>query len=415
MKTRTIALTDLHPDPLNARQHNPRNIGMIADSIGAVGVSRSGVIDEDGTILAGNGTFEALTQRGIKKVQVIETDGEEWVVVQRSGLTDKQKRQLSITDNRASDLATWDGALLQAQDVDLTVFWDENELRALRMEEEQGTQTNEEDAPPIDHAVELQVQYGTAVGQVWGLGDHRLVCGDCTSDILKVLREKETIDLVWTDPPYGVSYGDKNQFLNAIGRGNRIQKLIANDHGSEMDTELLCRTALAQAVAHATAGACAYVAIPSRLQRRFIDAFNASGFTYKHQLIWVKNQFVFGRSDYHYRHEPILYGWKENGPHYWNGGHAQDSIFEIDKPHVSDVHPTMKPVRLVEKMIQNSSRPGGIVYDPFLGSGTTLIACENLTRHCRGIEIDPGYVAVTLQRWATLTGQEPILLQDTSS
>jgi hypothetical protein len=134
----------LHPDPLNVRQHNPRNIGMIADSIGAVGVSRSGVIDEDGTILAGNGTFEALAQRGIKKVQVIETDGEEWVVVQRSGLTDTQKRELSIADNRASDLATWDGALLKAQDVDLTAFFSHKELSALR-ENQIFEQDNEED------------------------------------------------------------------------------------------------------------------------------------------------------------------------------------------------------------------------------------------------------------------------------
>lgn len=138
MKTRTIALTDLHPDPQNARKHNSRNIGMIADSIGEVGVSRSGVIDEEGTILAGNGTFEALTERGIKRVQVIETDGEEWVVVQRSGLTEEQKRKLSIADNRASDLATWDGALLKAQDVDLAPFFSAEELSVLNSEMEQG-------------------------------------------------------------------------------------------------------------------------------------------------------------------------------------------------------------------------------------------------------------------------------------
>jgi DNA modification methylase len=141
----------------------------------------------------------------------------------------------------------------------------------------------------------------------------------------------------------------------------------------------------------------------------FIRAFESAGFTYKHGLVWVKNQFVIGMSDYHFRHEAILYGWLENGSHYWCGDRSQDSVFEIDKPHVSDLHPTTKPMALVARMIANSSRSGEIIYDPFLGSGTSLVAAHQLERVGYGVEISPEYTVVALQRLADL-GLEPKLI-----
>jgi len=176
-----------------------------------------------------------------------------------------------------------------------------------------------------------------------------------------------------------VSYADKNKFLNRSDRGNRIQKPIANDHLSETEIEALFRAALAAAVPHCEQGAAIYATVPGgSLQMCFIRAFESAGFTYKHGLVWVKNQFVIGMSDYHFRHEPVLYGWLENGPHYWCGDRSQGSVFEVDKPHVSDLHSTQKPVELVARMIANSSRAGEIIYDPFLGSGTSLVAAHQL-------------------------------------
>ena len=222
----------------------------------------------------------------------------------------------------------------------------------------------------------------------------------------------EKIRCVWTDPPYGVSYADKNEFLNALDRGNSNQTPIENDHMSEADTEKLTADALRLAVANADVAASCYVACPpGALLPHFIAAVAASGFTYKHSLVWVKNQFVLGRCDYHYKHEVILYGWIENGAHYFVDDHTKCSVIEVDKPRSSAKHPTMKPVELVTAMIENSTRKTEIVYEPFSGSGTTIIACEQLGRRCRAVEISPGYVAVALERWATATGKTPVLIQ----
>jgi DNA modification methylase len=265
----------------------------------------------------------------------------------------------------------------------------------------------------IDQAAELQTKWGTARGQAWEIGPHRLVCGDCREKavVRRLWRDGgPKIRLVWTDPPYGVSYSDKNKFLNRGDRGNRIQTPITNDHLTPAEIEALFRDALAAVVKHCEPGATCYAAVPGgALQVCFIRAFESAGFTYKHGLVWIKNQFVIGMSDYHFRHESILYGWLENGSHYWCGDRSQDSVFEIDKPHVSDLHPTTKPVELVARMISNSSRTGEIIYDPFCGSGTTLVAAHQLGRVGYGVEISPEYVAVALQRLADL-GQEPKLI-----
>jgi len=158
------------------------------------------------------------------------------------------------------------------------------------------------------------------------------------------------------------------------------------------------------------AGAVCYATVPSGpLLVRFIAGFNQGGFDFRHLLVWAKQQFVTGMSDYQYRHEPILYGWRPNGPHYFVKDRSQSTIFEVDKPHVSDRHPTTKPVQLIARMIANSSREGEIVYDPFCGSGSTLLAAHQLNRIGYGVEIDPGYVAVALERLAAL-GLKPELV-----
>jgi DNA modification methylase len=214
--------------------------------------------------------------------------------------------------------------------------------------------------------------------------------------------------MVWTDPPYGVSYADKNQFLNAFDRGNRVQKAIANDDGAQAAS--IFSAALRIAVMRAEKGASCYATVPGgRLLPKFIAAFDDSGFTFRNSLVWVKQQFVIGRSDYHFRHEHILYGWREDGAHYFTEDRTQDSVFEVDKPHISALHPTTKPVELIARMIGNSSRPAELVYDPFSGSGSTIVAAHQLGRIGYGSELDPGYVAVALERLSML-GLKPELI-----
>jgi DNA modification methylase len=237
------------------------------------------------------------------------------------------------------------------------------------------------------------------------------VCGDSRDEHLwEALLGGRKVRLVWTDPPYGVSYADKNEFLNSQDRGNRNQTPIANDHMTAQATEDLCREALVMACAHAEKGGAVYVACPPGTPLpHFIAAVAASGYTFKHSLAWVKQQFVLGRCDYHYRHETILYGWKEDGAHYFVDDHTKDSVFNVDKPHRSEEHPTMKPVELVAQMVENSSKRGEVVADPFLGSGTTLIACEQLGRVCVGFELAERYCDVICERYCRMTNKQATL------
>jgi DNA modification methylase len=265
----------------------------------------------------------------------------------------------------------------------------------------------------LDRAAELQMKWGTAAGQAWQIGPHRLVCGDCRDEgpVGRLWRDGgPKLRMVWTDPPYGVDYAAKNAFLNRSDRGNRIQAPIENDKLTAGETGIMFKQALAVARQFAEPGAACYATVPSGpLLFYFFQAFTAAGFTFHAQLTWVKHHFVIGMADYHHRYEPILYGWLPDAAHYFVDDRSQDDVFEVDKPHISDLHPTTKPVELVARMVANSSRRGETVYDPFCGSGTTLVACEQLGRTGYGVEISPEYVAVAVQRLADL-GLEPKLL-----
>jgi len=264
----------------------------------------------------------------------------------------------------------------------------------------------------LDKAAELQRRWDTQPGQLWAIDSHRLLCADCrqAEQVQRLWQDGARFRQILTDPPYGVGYAAKNQYLNRSDRGNRIQKPIENDHLSPAETALLFQTALQQSLPYALPGAAVYASVPSGpLLPRFIAAFEAAGFSYKHMLVWIKSNFVISMADYHARHEVILYGWRENGPHYFTSDRRQDSVFEVDKPRSSEFHPTTKPVELLARMISNSSRPGEVIFDPFSGSGSTLLAAHQLGRVGYSVEIDPGYVAVALQRLTQL-GLKPRLL-----
>jgi DNA modification methylase len=265
--------------------------------------------------------------------------------------------------------------------------------------------------PQIDKVEELRDKWSTESGQLWQAGPHRLVCGDSRDpDTIRRLWERgEKFRMLWCDPSYGVDYAGKNKLLNRTDRGNRIQRPIANDELEPQEVAAMFRDALRESLAFAAKGAACYATVPSgTLLPYFIAAFNDSGFTFKHLLVWVKQHFVIGMGDYQQRHEPVLYGWREDGPHFFVPDRCQSSVFEVDKPHASGLHPTTKPIALMARMIANSSRPGDIVYDPFCGSGSTIVAAAQLRRVGFGCELDPAYLAVELERLAAL-GLKPEL------
>lgn len=264
--------------------------------------------------------------------------------------------------------------------------------------------------PQIDKAEELRIKWGVETGQLWQLGEHRLICGDCTDKmVVDRVMAGEKARLVWTDPPYGVKYGDKLEAANPMGYRVRT---IQNDDLPADKLEEFIRSALKNAADVSVDGAAIYVASPPGTPLpALIASFAGSGFEYHWGLIWLKDQLVLGRGDYHFKHENILYGWKPGAGHYFTDDRTQTSVFEYPRPKRSEEHPTMKPVELVEHMVKNSSELDDIVFEPFSGSGSTLIACERLSRKCRAVEISPAYVAVALQRWADVTGKTPVILE----
>ena len=267
----------------------------------------------------------------------------------------------------------------------------------------------------VDKADELREKWGTATGQLWtipsknGKGEHRLLCGDSTNaeDVARVM-DGEKAQLVVTDPPYGVDYGDKNAFLNSTDGGNRIETAIVGDYGTKADIQETWKSAFKNMSDVMGAGAAVYCFMPQGGDQMMMMMMmmTGAGIEPRHEIIWLKNNHVLGRSDYQYKHEPILYAWKEGGHKFYGG--FQTSIIECDRPQKSGLHPTTKPVELICKLIVNSSLQTEYVYEPFNGSGTTLVACESTGRFGRGIEIDPRYVAVTLQRLADI-GLTPTL------
>ena len=395
-----LPLSALLPDPRNARAHGERNVALIASALREVGAARSVVVDEDGVVLAGNATVAAAARAGLTRVRIVETDGTELVAVRRSGLTDQQKHKLALYDNRAAELADWDADILAslADELDLSTLWETDELADLlgSLDEPIPLLADPEEVPELGEAPITQP------GDRWRLSAHRLLCGDATKpEDLARLMPGERARCLWTDPPYGVSYVGKT----------RDALTFANDDAAGLAG--LLRASFTTAQAALAPGAAFYVAHPAGpLSLTFLQIVAELGWTLRQSLVWVKDGFVLGHADDHYRHEPILYGFLPGGQGRlgrggsgWCGGDAQDSVFEHPKPQSSPDHPTSKPVALVEAMLRNSTTKGDLVLDPFGGSGSTLIACETLGRAARLLELDPRYCDVIVRRWEQVTGQ----------
>jgi DNA modification methylase len=242
----------------------------------------------------------------------------------------------------------------------------------------------------------------TALGQLWLIGGrHRLLVGDCTlpENVDRLLRDSR-IELVWTDPPYGVSIGQKNRFLNSIAPSNRIEEDLCNDSLDEVALSGMLCAAFDNVAGHCTPGASWYVAAPAGPLHVIFGTVLKDRGILRQMIVWVKNNATFSPmgNSYHWRHEPILYGWLPDGAHRYHGDRKQDTVWEIDRPQASPDHPTTKPLELVARAVRHSSLPDQIVCDPFLGSGTTLIAAHRLNRTCYGCELDPKYADVILKR-----------------
>jgi len=257
-----------------------------------------------------------------------------------------------------------------------------------------------------DELPEPPAEAVSCLGEVYELGPHRLVCGDCTDpSVIASLMGDERADCAWTDPPYGVSYAAKNEFLTKFDRGSQQTSEIANDSLSPADLQALLKRAFASMLSVSKPGAAWYVAAPSGdIFLAFAQELAAIG-VWRHTLAWVKNCMVLGRADYHYKHESVFYGWVPGGTHKWRSDRSQTSVLLFDRPVRSIDHPTMKPVALVAYCVGNNTDPGDIVLDVFGGSGTTLLACAQLGRVARLVELNPVYCDVIRRRWTAWARQ----------
>jgi DNA modification methylase len=387
-------LGELIPYARNPRTHSDAQVAQIAASISEFGWTNPVLVDGQNGIIAGHGRLLAARKLGLERVPVIEL----------AQMSEAQKRAYVLADNQLALNAGWDEALLRLELADLSdlgfdmslIGLAEGELERLLAGEGKVGLTEDDNAPALPE------QAVSRPGDLWVLGEHRLLCGDATvlADVEHVLGG-QLADMTWTDPPYNVDYA--NSPKDKL-RGKH--RPILNDNvGSGFEAFLsdACVNVLS-----VTKGAC-YICMSSSELHSLQRAFAAAGGKWSTFVVWAKNTFTLGRADYQRQYEPILYGWKEGRDHYWCGARDQGDVWFFDKPVCNDLHPTMKPVALVERAIRNSSKSRDIVLDPFGGSGSTLIACEKAGRQARLVELDPKYCDVIVTRWQEFSGSAATL------
>lgn len=388
MKTTTemqlVSIAKLVPYVNNARTHSPEQITKLRSSLREFGFINPIIIDRDFNVIASHGRILAAKEEGITEVPCVFADH----------LSEAQKKAYIIADNRMAMDAGWDEELLrveieslQGMDFDpLLTGFDEKELAALF---DGGVDAKEDD---FDVEAELEKPAFSKLGDVWTLDRHRLVCGDSTkAEIFTLLMDGVKANLVITDPPYNVNYeGSAGKIKNDNMAGEKFYEFLL---AAFQNIESVMASDASIYVFHAdTEGI--------NFRRAFADA----GFYLSGCCIWKKQSLVLGRSPYQWQHEPVLYGWKKNGKHQWYTGRKETTIWEFDKPKKNGDHPTMKPIQLLAYPIRNSSMANSVVLDPFGGSGSTLIACEQTDRICRTIELDEKFCDVIINRYIEQAG-----------
>ena len=394
MKTTTemqlVPISKLVPYVNNARTHSPEQITKLRSSLREFGFINPVIIDREFNVIAGHGRILAAKEEGIQEVPCVFADH----------LTEAQKKAYIIADNRMAMDAGWDEELLrveieslQGMDFDpLLTGFDAKELAALF---DDGTEAQEDD---FDVDAELEKPVFTKSNDVWTLGRHRLVCGDSTKpEVYDVLMDGVKANMVITDPPYNVDYE---------GSAGKIK----NDNMPDDKFYQFLFSAFVNMEQNMERDASIYVFHADTQGLNFRKAFKDAGFYLSGCCIWKKNALVLGRSPYQWQHEPCLFGWKLNGKHQWYSDRKQTTIWEYDRPKASKEHPTMKPVALMAYPIQNSSMSHCIVLDPFLGSGSTLMACQQTDRICYGIELDEKFVDVIVKRYISECGSEGVFV-----
>ena len=413
MNVETVDIADLTPDPRNARTHDKRNLDAIAHSLREFGQRKPIVVTFDGVVIAGNGTLEAAKQLGWKQITISRAP-EEW--------DEATVRAYALADNQTGALASWDDAILKATLEELAIDgWDITEL---------GFDAPVEPVDPmqgdLDELPSVPEEPTSELGDIWLLGPHRLLVGDATDrEHVQRLMDGKKADLVWTDPPYNVAISG-------------VAGEIMNDDMENGDFVEFLRKVYKNYMEAMKPGAVIYVSHADSERVNFSLELQNAGFKMSEVIIWVKNHSTFGRQDFNWKHEPILYGWKEGEGHYFCGDFTRTTVIDDDmdldsldheqlvelvrkmsnegstviredRPSRSELHPTMKPIALVEKMIEWSSRPKEIVLDFFMGSGSTIIAAHKANRIAYGLELDPRYADVICARWQKLTGIKPVL------
>jgi len=401
MKIEQIPTDKLIPYARNAKKHDAAQVSKLAGSIREFGFNNPVLIDKDNGIIAGHGRVMAAQKLELKDVPCI-----------RLGhLTDTQRRAYILADNRLAEVGGgWDEEILKLElsdlgdlDFDLdSIGFGSEDLADLDMEDE--PETSDADAEPqIDKANELRAKWGVEPGQLWELGDHRLLCGDSTipEHVARCLGGVTPVLMV-TDPPYGVEYDAnwRNEADRANGKpygASAIGKVTNDDRSDWSEAYALFP------------GDVAYMWHAMKTQHAVACSVLESGFEIRAEIVWAKNALVISQGHYHPQHESCFYAVRKSATGHWAGDRKQTTLWQIDKPQKSETgHSTQKPVECMARPIRNHDSE--FVYEPFSGSGTTLIACEQLGRKCRAIEISPGYVAVALQRWADATGKTPRLV-----
>ena len=389
------SVKDLKSDHKNARRRTDRSASLIAESLKRFGAARSIVIDEDGRILAGNGTVEGAKKAGIDKLRIIEAEGDELIAVRRAGLTEDEKVGLALADNRSSDLSEWDNEMLRqlSEEHDLTPWFEDGELLAEVLEPEEGkTDPDDVPEPPADPI--------TKPGDLWILGNHRLLCGDST-DVLAVerLMDGKKADMVFTDPPYAL-------FGNSTGAAVADDKMIRpffRDIGKAIFLS-------------AKQGSHFYSCLDWKSWAAVMDSYAGAGLTVKNMIVWDKGHGALGQA-YRSQHELIMFGVCANAGISITKTAAVSSEHQITDVNVwqcprepkQGMHAALKPQELIKRAVKNSSSKGELVLDLFGGSGSTLIACEDLARKCSMMEMEPIYCDVIVKRWENFTGKKAML------
>jgi len=404
---KVVKLSEIEPDLLNANRHTERGNVLLRNSMEQFGFAEAGTLDKNNRIIGGNHRTEVSADvLAAEEAIIIEVDGQQPVFIKRADidLETEAGRRLSYYLNRSAQVSIdFDPERILADletGIQLDDLFREDELKEI-LGELVKDDPPEDVEPQIDRAAELQEEYGTKLGQLWALGEHRMAVGDCTDkNIVESVMKDDRFNAMITDPPYGVSYiGGRNPI------SNKPRPKLENDD------ILLYFDALSTGQRFEAEKPVFYLWFAGRNGKAVYSAVDNIGLSVRALIVWNKLDAHYGNfmAQYLQKHEPCLYCVR-NGAN-WYGDTNETSVWDIKQPNINEYHPTQKPMECMARPMRNSTKKNDIIFDPFLGSGTTLIASHQLNRACRGIEIDPGYAAVCLQRWADLTGDKPELIK----